>query len=182
MFILTSISSVFLYRCVYKNCVYLTSHLWVTLGILEYKIFSYWVIEVAMTCLQISKCDETVLRLGVTLNWNVLEILWWPLTCDATCRLHSQRWLASTYTYLWNSSMSVCCRMDALNFIILQKQQESLFELCLSISGNKMPTRYNRWFLLQILLLAQHVSGTTMPIIRSSIVLYRWLLLVVFGA
>ena len=27
-------------------------------------------------------------------------------------------------------------------------------------------------FLLQILLLAQHVSGTTMPIIRSSIVLY----------
>ena len=28
-------------------------------------------------------------------------------------------------------------------------------------------------FLLQILLLAQHVSGTTMPIIRSSRVLYR---------
>ena len=37
-------------------------------------------------------------------------------------------------------------------------------------------------FLLQILLLAQHVSGTTMPIIRSSTVLYRWLLPVVFGA
>ena len=30
-----------------------------------------------------------------------------------------------------------------------------------------MPTRCNRWFLLQILLLAQHVSGTIMPIIRS---------------
>jgi len=44
-----------------------------------------------------------------------------------------------------------------------------------------MPTRCNRWFLLQILLLAQHVSGTNMPIIRSSIVLYRWLLPVVFG-
>ena len=29
-----------------------------------------------------------------------------------------------------------------------------------------------RFFLLQILLLAQHVSGTTMPIIRSSRVLY----------
>ena len=28
-------------------------------------------------------------------------------------------------------------------------------------------------FLLQILLLAQHVSGTTMPIIRSSKVLYN---------
>jgi len=36
--------------------------------------------------------------------------------------------------------------------------------------------------LLQILLLAQHVSGTIIPIIRSSRVLYRWLLPVVFGA
>ena len=45
-----------------------------------------------------------------------------------------------------------------------------------------MPTRCNGCFLLQILLLAQHVSGTTMPIIRSSRVFYRWLLPVVFGA
>ena len=45
-----------------------------------------------------------------------------------------------------------------------------------------MPTRCNRWFLLQILLLAQHVSGTIMPIIRSSRVVYKWLLSVVFGA
>jgi len=37
-------------------------------------------------------------------------------------------------------------------------------------------------FLLQILLLVEHVSGTTMPIIRSSRVLYRWLLPVVFRA
>ena len=36
--------------------------------------------------------------------------------------------------------------------------------------------------LLQILLLPQHVSGTIMSIIRSSRVLLRWLLLVVFGA
>ena len=36
--------------------------------------------------------------------------------------------------------------------------------------------------LLQILLLAQHVSGAIMPIIRSSRVLYRWLLPVVFAA
>jgi len=45
-----------------------------------------------------------------------------------------------------------------------------------------MPTRCNRWFLLQSLLLAQHVSGTIIPIIRSSKVLYKWLLPVVFGA
>jgi hypothetical protein len=45
-----------------------------------------------------------------------------------------------------------------------------------------MPTRCNRRFLLQILLLAQHVSGTFMLIIRSSRVLYRRLLSVVFGA
>ena len=37
-------------------------------------------------------------------------------------------------------------------------------------------------FLLQILLLAQHVSGTTMPIIRSSRVLYSGCCLVVSGA
>jgi hypothetical protein len=37
-------------------------------------------------------------------------------------------------------------------------------------------------FLLQILLLAQHVSGTIMPIISSSRVLYSWLLPVIFGA
>ena len=37
-------------------------------------------------------------------------------------------------------------------------------------------------FLLQILLLAQHVSGTTMPIIRSSRVLYSGCLSVVFRA
>ena len=36
--------------------------------------------------------------------------------------------------------------------------------------------------LLQILLLAQHVSGTIVHIIRSSRVLYRLLLPVVFGA
>ena len=36
--------------------------------------------------------------------------------------------------------------------------------------------------LLQILLHAQHVSDNTMPIIRSSRVLYRWSLPVVFGA
>ena len=45
-----------------------------------------------------------------------------------------------------------------------------------------MSTTCNRWFLLQILLLVQHVLGTTMPIIRSSRVLYRRLLPVVFGA
>jgi hypothetical protein len=37
-------------------------------------------------------------------------------------------------------------------------------------------------FLLQILLLAQHVSGTIMPVIRSSRVLHKWFLPVVFDA
>ena len=47
----------------------------------------------------------------------------------------------------------------------------------------KRPTRCNRLgFYCQNLLFAQNVSGTIMPIIRSSRVLYRWLLLVVLGA
>ena len=37
-------------------------------------------------------------------------------------------------------------------------------------------------FLLQILLLDQHVSGTTMPIIRGSKSIIQWLLPVVSGA
>jgi len=37
-------------------------------------------------------------------------------------------------------------------------------------------------FYCKNLLFAQHVSGTIMPIIRSSRILYRWLLPVVFGA
>ena len=37
-------------------------------------------------------------------------------------------------------------------------------------------------FLFQILFLAQHVSGTTMPIIRNSRVFIQWLLPVVFRA
>ena len=55
-------------------------------------------------------------------------------------------------------------------------------QLLILLCGNKMPTRCNRLYLLQILLHAQHVSGNTTPIIRSSTVLYRWSLSVVFGA
>ena len=50
------------------------------------------------------------------------------------------------------------------------------------VCGNKMLTRCNKLFLLQISLPVQYVSGTTMPIIRSSRALYRWLLPVVFGS
>ena len=64
------------------------------------------------------------------------------------------------------------------NFCLLRKGREETLVSC----GNKMLTRYNRWYLLQILLHAEHVSGNTMPIIRSSRVLYRWTLPVVFGA
>jgi hypothetical protein len=58
----------------------------------------------------------------------------------------------------------------------------TLYKCFSRLCGNKMPIRCNRCFLLQILLLAQHVSGTIMPIIRSWRVLYSWLLPVVFGA
>ena len=65
---------------------------------------------------------------------------------------------------------------------IWQTEYNSPTECNMAICGNKMLTRCNRWFLLQILLLAQHVSGAIMPIIRSSRVLYKWLVPVVFGA
>jgi hypothetical protein len=53
-----------------------------------------------------------------------------------------------------------------LNKTILQDIHKLEKFLC----GNKMPTRCNRRFLLQILLLAQHVLGTTMPIMLESII------------
>ena len=64
---------------------------------------------------------------------------------------------------------------------ITDSQNEVGTSKCVEKCGNKMPTRCNRWYLLQIILLAQHVSGTIMPIIRGSRVLYRWSLPLVFG-
>jgi hypothetical protein len=50
------------------------------------------------------------------------------------------------------------------------------------IDGQLVATCFFFLARLQILLLAQHVSDTIMPIIRSSRVLYIWLPPVVFGA
>ena len=72
----------------------------------------------------------------------------------------------------------MCVSSQYINIIGISQKLVCTSLIC----GNKMPNTCNRWFLLQILLLAQHVSGTIMPIIRSSWVLYRWLLPVVFGA
>ena len=70
--------------------------------------------------------------------------IWYPCT-----RLQS--------IIIWRTTLLIWCDFDRASSLIC---------------GNKMPTRSNRGFLLQILLLAQHVSGITMPIIRSSRVLY----------
>ena len=80
------------------------------------------------------------------------------------------------YTVLITITQKWCCVQQPSNIWCGFDRASSL--RC----GNKMPIRWNRWFLLQILLLAQHVSGTIMSIIRSSRVLYKWLLPVVFGA
>jgi len=160
MFIPTCISSVFLYRCVYKNCVYLTCHLWVTLEILEYKIFSYWVIEVAMTCLQIIKamtclqiikamtclqiikCDETVLRLGHSLNWNMYLKFYgdlWPVMPSAGCTARGDL-LPLRHIYMEQLNVCMlqngCIKFDQFLFIILQKQQESPFWIVSEYSFN----------------------------------------------
>ena len=89
--------------------------------------------------------------------------------------------------------ISDCCTLTNLYrmWLIFEEDAVRLLEFCIFsvvwfsrriwcdfgrasslICGNKMQIRCNRGFLLQILLLAQHVSGITMPIIRSSRVLY----------
>jgi hypothetical protein len=59
--------------------------------------------------------------------------------------------------------------------VLYGRKKQSLY---VEINANWM----QQMFLLQILLPAQHVSGTIIPIIRSSRVLYSWLLPVVFCA
>ena len=78
---------------------------------------------------------------------------------------------------LFEIKLHLSNRMNRHSWRPLWKWRKTMNRIC----GNKMPTRCNRWYLLQILLLAQHVSGTIMPIIRSPRVLYRWSLPLVFG-
>ena len=80
-------------------------------------------------------------------------------------------WTVHRDTHMW-------ARPRTCTLFLIIHFTSFIFDIC----GNKMPTRCNRGFLLQILLLTQHVSGTIMPIIRSSRVLYKWLLPLVFGA
>ena len=85
----------------------------------------------------------------------------------------------------------IYARQKGILLIYVYSSRKISLELCFRsdfdrasslLCGNKIPTRCNRLYLLQILLHVQHVSGNTMPIIRSSRVLYRWSLPVVFGA
>ena len=61
---------------------------------------------------------------------------------------------------------------------IWRKKLNPLMLIC----GNKMPTRCNRVFLLQILLLAQHVSGHHNAHHQELKSIIQWLLPVVFCA
>ena len=100
-------------------------------------------------------------------------------------QLHFTKYNTKT-NYYYHSNELIMFRVRCSWFIqykkatllLLYKELKYAYLIC----GNKMPTRCNRWYLLQILLHAQHVSDNTTPIIRSSRVLYRWSLPVVFGA
>ena len=58
-----------------------------------------------------------------------------------------------------NRQTPVTTPLDGLQCVLSARHRNKAMLIC----GNKMPTRCNRWFLLQILLLAQHVSSTIMP-------------------
>jgi hypothetical protein len=102
--------------------------------------------------------------------------------CRKTCSLNHnfavcwKQNIGQHWSNIAQAAMASLCHM--LSLFILYAKIPNPYSTC----GNNMPTRCNRCFLLQSLLLAQHVSGTIMPIIRSSRVLYSWLLPVVFGA
>ena len=112
-------------------------------------------------------------------------VLWLFLNRRAAARYRA---LASIIPgYERPEQTSVCYKISLvklitnLNVILYLSTCNTVHVSVLTLCGNKMPTTCNRWFLLQIILLAQHVSGTTMPIIRSWRLLYKWLLPVVFA-
>ena len=80
----------------------------------------------------------------------------------------SCNWKCEIYSFIWfiPSTLAILSKYIFLMWILCDFDRASSL-----ICGNKTPTRCSRGFLLQILLLAQHVSGTTMPINRSSRVL-----------
>jgi hypothetical protein len=93
------------------------------------------------------------------------------------------KFLIINHTFLLELHLSLWVLLSRSKLWFFKFRNWSDFDRVSSlICGNKNPTRCNRWFLLQILLLAQYISGTIMPIIRSSRVLYRRLLPVVFDA
>ena len=79
------------------------------------------------------------------------------------------------YRYLSWNNFSCIHSKDEYKYIKTKKLHTYAYFLCdfdrasSLICGNKMPTRCNRGFYCRS---AQHVSGTTMPIIGSSRVLY----------
>ena len=120
-----------------------------------------------------------------------VDLLWICQIFSVSCKI-VYRWVMTNCCVIWGIFITARKRLIT-NFHHCNHFQYYKFYSCvfystnriykiLLICGNKMPPRCNRWFLLHILLLAQHVSGTIMPIIRSSRVLYKWLLPVVFGA
>ena len=83
-----------------------------------------------------------------------------------------------TSGWIKKKSMKICAYNPAELWTILQEIRGSIAKKQggrkeVQYSKVQLTTRCNRGFYLQILLLAQHVSGITMPIIRSSRVLYR---------
>jgi hypothetical protein len=102
--------------------------------------------------------------------------------CPSFCVWWQRFSVITMITLLFCHSYILCERFSLDSTLLNRNFFWSDFDRASSlICGDKMPTICNRCFLLQILLLAQHVSGTIMPIIRSSRVLYSWLPPVVFG-
>ena len=87
------------------------------------------------------------------------------MKCEFSCE-----WLS----HIW--------KPDLRNSAEVGKTHPPSSEIMVLICGNKMPTRCNRGFLLQILLLAQHVSGHHYAHHQELKSIIQWLLPVVFRA
>ena len=80
---------------------------------------------------------------AVWLSITIFHIIWWM-------ERFSERgyWMKREFRF--------SLQIFSERFLILRRIQRYIIT---NVCGNKMPTRFNRWYLLQILLFAQHVSG-----------------------
>ena len=108
-----------------------------------------------------SNCTTSVTR---SLHTYWLLLMDWSqnqFTCAAPLEMDLMPIVCVCVCVPYCDSFICMCHCHLLAFVAVEGGIQLIFcsKVSIMICGNKIPTRCNRWYLLQILLHAQHVSG-----------------------